>query len=186
MTAFATPTLAPAVGNQPAVAFAAQLLAHLRAQLDSARRLLSVVLEQKAAIRARDVHGVVRLAGIMRGEIGRRELIEEERARLLAMGGERLGVAPQSVTLSRLSELLDTDSATRAQTHSAELRALLEELRREHASNQALMQLELGFLDYLMRLLELDAGGGYTPRGGAVSDERPRPRGGMHVLDLRA
>ncbi|MGA7704997.1 MAG: hypothetical protein WB998_08905, partial [Solirubrobacteraceae bacterium] len=52
-------------------ALGAEVLAHLDAQVDSARRLLEVVLEQGAAIRERDVHTVVRLAGILRGEMGR-------------------------------------------------------------------------------------------------------------------
>ncbi len=96
---------------------AAEVLAHLDAQIDSARSLLELVLEQGAAIRARDVHTVVRLAGILRGEMGRRQLLEEERARLLARSGERLGVAPEAVTLALLSALMD-DASVRAREHS--------------------------------------------------------------------
>ena len=65
-------------------ALAAEVLAHLDAQIHSARSLLAVVLEQGAAIRAREVAPVVRTAGILRGEMGRRQLLEEERSRLLA------------------------------------------------------------------------------------------------------
>jgi hypothetical protein len=61
-------------------ALCADVLAHLDAQIESSKRLLEVVLEQGAAIRARDVHSVVRLAGILRGEVGRRQLLEEARA----------------------------------------------------------------------------------------------------------
>ena len=68
------------------------MLAHLDAQMHSARSLLAVVLEQGAAIRERDVHAVVRLSGMLRGEMGRRQLLEEERARLLERSGARLGV----------------------------------------------------------------------------------------------
>ncbi len=53
-----------------------------------------------------------------------------------------------------------------AAERSAQLRGLLEELRREHACNRALMQIELSFLDHLMQSLALDAGvHGYDPRG---------------------
>src|SRR6201996_6051050 len=75
------------------------VLNHLDAQIASARSLLGVVLEQGAAIRARDVHAVVRMAGILRGEMGRRQLLEEERMQLLARCGERLGEAAETVTL---------------------------------------------------------------------------------------
>jgi hypothetical protein len=163
-----------------------EVLAHLDAQIASARSLLEVVLEQGAAIRTRDVHTVVRLAGIMRGEMERRQLLEEERLRLLQRSGEELGVPAQTVTLRLLNTLLDADSAQRTGARSAELRGLLHELRREHACNRALMQVELGFLDHLMRTLAIDGNHGYDPRGGATSSSQPRPNGALHVLDLRA
>ncbi len=101
-------TLSGALATRPQDrALAADVLAHLDAQIDSARSLLEVVLEQGAAIRARDVHTVVRLAGILRGEMGRRQLLEEERSRLLARSGERLGVRAEAVTLALLSTLMD-------------------------------------------------------------------------------
>ena len=137
------------------------MLAHLDAQIASARSLLEVVLEQGAAIRARDVHTVVRLAGILRGEMGRRQLLEEERSHLLARSGERLGVPAEAVTLALLSTLMDGPGAERASARSAELRGLLHELQREHSCNRALMQIELGFLDHLMGMLSLDGVNGY-------------------------
>jgi hypothetical protein len=164
----------------------ADVLAHLDAQIRSARGLLSVVLEQGAAIRARDVHAVVRLAGILRGEMGRRQLLEEERSRLLARSGARLGVAAEAVTLARLCTLMDLAGAERAGARSAELRGLLHELQREHSCNRALMQIELGFLDHLMSVLALEGAGGYDPRGSSTSTPRPRLHSGLHVLDLRA
>jgi len=164
----------------------ADVLAHLDAQIESARSLLGVVLEQGAAIRARDVHTVVRLAGILRGEMGSRHLLEEERSRLLARSGARLGVAAEAVTLALLSTLMDGAGAERAGARSAELRGLLHELQREHSCNRALMQIELGFLDHLMGMLALDGVNGYDPRGSSTSTPRPRPHGGLHVLDLRA
>jgi FlgN protein len=167
-------------------ALGADVLAHLTAQLNSARGLLEVVLEQGAAIRARDVHEVVRLAGILRGEMGRRQLLEEERSRLLRRSGERLGMPAETVTLASLSTLMDSATAELASARSAELRGLLHELQREHTCNRALMQLELGFLDHLMGMLALDGVSGYNTHGSSTSITQPRPHGALHVLDLRA
>jgi hypothetical protein len=167
-------------------ALAAEVLTHMDAQIASARSLLEVVLEQGAAIRARDVHNVVRMAGILRGEMGRRQLLEEERSRLLARSGQRLGVAAEAVTLALLSTLMDAVAAERASVRSAELRGLLHELQREHSTNRALMQIELGFLDHLMGMLSLDGVDGYDTHGSSKSITRPRPGGALHVLDLRA
>jgi len=164
----------------------AEVLGHLDAQIESARRLLEVVLEQGAAIRARDVQTVVRLAGILRGEMERRQLLEQERSRLLARSGERLGIAAESVTLALLSTLMDATSAERASTRSAELRGLLHELQRVHGTNRALMQIELGFLDHLMGMLSLDGVSGYDTHGSSRPITRSRPHGALHVLDLRA
>ncbi len=167
-------------------ALASDVLAHLSAQIDSARSLLEVVLEQGAAIRARDVHTVVRLAGILRGEMGRRQLLEEQRSRLLARSGAQLGIAAEAVTLERLRTLMSHADAERAATLSAELRGLLAELQREHACNRTLMQIELGFLDHLMGILALDGVNGYDTHGSSTPITRPRPGGNLHVLDLHA
>jgi len=163
-----------------------EILRHLDAQIASARSLLAVVLEQGAAIRERDVHTVVRLAGILRGEMGRRQLLEEERGRLLACCGERLGVGAETVTLQQLTGLMSATQGEQANARSAELKGLLHELQREHSTNRAVMQLELGFLDHLMGLLALDGVNGYDPRGSSTAITRDRPNGGLHVLDLRA
>ena len=173
-------------GSQRDRALAADVLAHLDAQIESARSLLEVVLEQGAAIRARDVHAVVRLAGILRGEMGRRQLLEEERSRLLARSGERLGVPAEAITLALLSTLMDDAGARRASARSAELRGLLHELQREHSCNRALMQIELGFLDHLMGMLSLDGVNGYDTHGSSKPITRSRPHGALHVLDLHA
>jgi hypothetical protein len=167
---------------------AQDVLAHLDAQIESARSLLEVVLEQGAAIRARDVQTVVRLAGILRGEMGRRQMLEEERSRLLARSGERLGVAAHDVTLALLTTIMDTPGAQRATTRSAELRGLLHELQREHHTNRAIMQIELGFLDHLMGMLSLDGVSGYDTHGSSKSITRARSHSGgsLHVLDLQA
>jgi hypothetical protein len=163
-----------------------EILAHLDAQIASARGLLAVVLEQGAAIRSRDVQTVVRLAGILRGEMGRRQLLEEERTALLARCGERLGEPSETLTLQRLLTLMSAAGAERANALSAELQGLLHELQREHSTNRAIMQIELGFLDHLMAMLALDGVNGYDTRGTSTPITRGRPHGGLHVLDLRA
>ncbi len=70
--------------------------------------LLAVVLEQGAAIRERDVQAVVRLAGILRGEMGRRQLLEEDRGACSRACGERLGIPAQAVTLGGICTLIWT------------------------------------------------------------------------------
>jgi hypothetical protein len=169
---------------------ASDVLAHLDAQIASVQRLLGIVLEQGAAIRARDVHTVVRFAGLLHGELARRRQIEETRSQLLQRAGAQLGIPAHAVTLTRLSVLLSPAHAQLAAERSARLRGLLEELRREHACNRALMQIELSFLDHLMRSLSLDAGvEGYDPRGSTTSGAGVGGRAPTHalrVLDLQA
>ncbi len=126
----------------------------------------------------------MRLAGILRGEMGRRQLLEEERSRLLARSGERLGVPAEAVTLGLLGTLTDSATGEHARVRSAELRGLLHELQREHTCNRSLMQIELGFLDHLMGMLSLDGVNGYDTHGSSRSITRPRPHGALHVLDL--
>jgi ethanolamine utilization microcompartment shell protein EutS len=165
---------------------AAAVIAHLDAQISSARSLLAVVLEQGAAIREHDVQAVVRLAGMLRGEMGRRQLLDEQRSLLLGRCGEQLGVPGETVTLSGLLALMRADQAERAGAASAELKGLLAELQREHACNRAIMQIELGFLDHLMGQLAIDGVNGYDTSGSSTPITRARPHGGLHVLDLRA
>jgi hypothetical protein len=179
-------TLVLAPTDQQDRALAGEVLAHLDAQIASARGLLVLVLEQGSAIRARDVQSVVRLTGILRGEMGRRQMLEEQRSQLLTRSGERLGVAAESVTLELLCTLMGGAEAERARALSAELRGLLHELAREHTTNRTLMQIELGFLDHLMGVLALDGVNGYDTHGSSTSITRSRPGGGLHVLDLRA
>ncbi|HSZ69911.1 MAG TPA: flagellar export chaperone FlgN [Solirubrobacteraceae bacterium] len=172
----------------PESGLSAEVLAHLDTQIASAQRLLEIVLEQGAAIRARDVHTVVRLAGLLHGELTRRQQIEGERSLLLARAGALLGLAPELVTLTRMSALMDGASAQLAAARSAQLRGLLHELRREHSCNRALMQIELSFLDHLMKSLALDgAPHGYDPRGTSAPGARSRQQhGALHLLDLKA
>ncbi len=176
--------LAPSPARDDALA--AELIAHLDRQLASTRSLLEVVLDQGAAIRARDVQSVVRLAGILRGEMERREILEEQRGALLTRCGERLGVASEAVTLAAMGRLMRPAVAQVAAERSSELQGLLHELQREHSCNRALMQIELGFLDHMMGMLSLDGVSGYDTRGSSTSISRPRPTGSLHVLDLQA
>jgi hypothetical protein len=182
----APPQHAP--GGEPDT-LTAEVLSHLEAQILSVQRLLEIVLEQGAAIRARDVHTVVRLAGLLHGELSCRQQIERHRSLLLERAGARLGIPAQMVTLTRLGALMDPAGAQLAHERSARLRGLLLELRREHSCNRALMRVELSFLDHLMKSLALDGGvHGYNPRGAAVGggQRRPREHGALHVLDLQA
>ncbi len=186
----APPAAASAGVLDDGAALGADVLAHLEVQIDAAQRLLEIVLEQGAAIRVRDVHTVVRLAGLLHGELTRRSQIESARSLLLARAGSLLGIAPERVTLTRLSTLMDPADAQLAAARSAHLRGLLHELRREHSCNRALMQIELSFLDHLMKSLALDgAAHGYDPRGERAAGGSASGRtqhGALHVLDLKA
>lgn len=173
--------LEPAQGD---AVLTGDVLAHLDRQLAAARRLLGVVLEQGAAIRARDVRNVVQLTGILHAELQRRQLLEGDRARLLERAGARLGVSAASVTLNLLEGLMDPAAAAVASARSAELRGLLDEVHREHYCNRVLMSQELAFLDHLLRL----AGGGGDLGYDAAGDRSkatPSLVAGQHrVLDL--
>ncbi len=158
------------------------LIAHLDSQVASAQRLLQIVLEQGAAIRERDVETVVRHAGAMQVEMQRRVTVEQTRSQLLERAGTRLGVTSASVTLELLTRLLDGPTAGLARERSAELRGLLEEVKREHTINRALMQQELAFLDHLLRLVGGEGSGAYhRDRSPAAASAGPRQR---RVLDL--
>jgi len=133
-------------------ALTTEVIAHLEAQLVAARRLLQVVLEQGAAIRNRDVRGVVQLTGVLQVELQHRQMLEHERIALLERAGARLGIAGGSVSMAVLETLMDADSALVAGAKSAELRGLLEVIQREHHVNRALMSQELAFLDHLLKL----------------------------------
>jgi flagellar biosynthesis/type III secretory pathway chaperone len=182
-----TQTLERSAGQHDGNAsLAADLLCHLAAQIGSAERLLELVLEQGAAIRRRDVHAVVHAAGLLHGEMSRRQSIEQERTELLRRSGLRLGVPPEAVTITRLSALLDRDSATEVSARSAKLRGMLHELQREHLLNRALMKVELSFLDHLMKTLQLDADPGYDASGAGASAKHSDPAAGLRLLDLEA
>ena len=161
-----------------------EVLAHLEIQLQSARRLLAIVLEQGVAIRARNVHEVVSCAGTMQAELSRRGVIERERARLLSQAGVRLGIDPGAVTVELLCGLMDPESAADARRLSSELRGMLAEVAQEHRTNRALMQQELSFLDHLLRLADVDGVTGYDAGGDHNRRAGARLRKGYRVLDL--
>jgi hypothetical protein len=163
----------------------ADVIAHLEAQLVAARRLLQVVLEQGAAIRNRDVRGVVQLTGVLQAEIQRRHLLENERLMLLQRAGTRLGVPGGSVTLALLETLMDSESAQVAGARSSELRGLLETVQREHHVNRALMSQELAFLDHLLKLAGVSGHESYDATGDRLATTATQVTG-HRVFDLEA
>ena len=162
------------------------VIAHLDAQLVSARQLLGVVLKQGAAIRDRAVQAVVEWTGTLQAELQRRHQIEDQRARLLERAGVRLGVAAGSVTLTLLERLMDPDSAQAARERSSELRGLLEEIQREHRCNRALMHQELAFLDHLLRLADDSCDIGYDAAGERPPGTLSMITGRRRIFDTRA
>jgi len=149
----------------PADAFGAEVLAHLDAQLQSARRLLAAILQQGAAIRAQEVDTVLDRLAEVQAEVERRGNLEQQRAAILGRAGQALGVPAHVVTLDAMGTLLGDSVAAAARERSGELRGLLEQIAREHRANRALMKQELAFLDHLMR--QLGAGGDETGAYGA-------------------
>ena len=162
----------------------AELLVHLDTQINSARRLLGFVLDQGKAIRKRDVEAVLARLTDVQTEMGRRGMLEQDRAALLQRAGAALGVPAAQVTLERLCSLVTPGAAEAARQRSAELRGLLAEIAREHGINRALMRQELAFLSHLTRLIGNEAEGGYTPTGTAGGGRGSQSS--HHVLDLRA
>ncbi|HET8673285.1 MAG TPA: flagellar export chaperone FlgN [Thermoleophilaceae bacterium] len=167
----------PAGGQSP---FERDVLEHLDAQIESARRLLGSILGQGAAIRERDVEGVLARLGDIKTEMDLRAKLESERTDLLIRAGAKLGVPPAAVTLEAMTSLMAPAAAEHARESSAELRGLLDEVAREHGINRALMRQELAFLDHLVRLLGREPDAGYRPTGPA-----PQPAS-HHVLNLQA
>jgi hypothetical protein len=157
-------------------------LAHLDAQIASAKRLLDLVLRQGQAIRERRVDDVLARLADIQAEMGRRGGLEASRARILTAAGEALSIPPHAVTIDALAELLDPAQAGLARRRSAELRGLLAEVVREHAVNRALMRQELAFLDHLMRELGAEPEMGYAPSAMVHAPSRPN----LRMLDLEA
>jgi len=166
----------------PTTAFGAEVLAHLDAQLHSARRLLEHVLGQGVAIREKDVATVLVRLEEIQAEMERRGGLEQERARILTRAGQALGVPAHVVTLDAMGTLLGAAMADAAKARSGELRGLLGEIAQQHRGNRALMKQELAFLDHLMRQLGAagDDSGSYAADGMPASSTRSgayRPAG---------
>lgn len=157
----------------------ADVLAHLKVQIASARRLLGSILAQGTAIRARDVESVLARLAEVKTEMNLRGSLEEQRTNLLVRAGIALGVPAPQVTLDAMTMLMPANEVARARQRSAELRGLLAEIAREHGINRALMRQELAFLDHLVRLIGQEPDTGYK-RGG----NEPTPT--YRVLDARA
>jgi hypothetical protein len=182
-TALPQPPLSSPAGD---ALLTGDVLAHLDTQLASASTLLQVVLEQGKAIRARDVHEVVRQAGRLQAELQRRRQIEIDRTHLLERAGARLRIGSGAVTLESLTALMDPYAATTARTKSAALRGMLAEIQREHVVNRALMSQELAFLDHLLRLVDLDGSGAYGKQAARPSSQPSTSVGARRVLDMQA
>ena len=156
-----------AAPDQPRIdeELSAAVLAHLDVQIESARCLLASILAQGAAIRTRDVEGVVSRLAEVKTEMGARADLEEQRTNLLVRAGIALGVPAPQVTLDAMTMLMPVNEGARARQRSAELRGLLAEIAREHGINRALMRQELAFLDHLVRLIGQEPEAGYRPGG---------------------
>ncbi len=161
------------------------VLAHLDAQIASARKLLQLVLEQGAAVRGRDAEAVLVRMGEIQAEMGRRATLEINRTSLLQEAGRALGRPAHEVTLEALCSLVSPGAAELARQRSAELRGLLAEVAREHGINRALMRQELAFLSHLTRLMGAEPEGAYAP-GGDRSTARPAGAGAYRVVNLQA
>jgi hypothetical protein len=143
----------------------AALIAHLGAQIESARRLYGSILSQGQAIRARNVESVIARLSEVKTEMSLRATLEEQRTDLLVRAGVALGVPAPNVTLEAITTLMPANEAAQARQRSAELRGLLAEIAREHGINRALMRQELAFLDHLVRLIGQEPEAGYGPAG---------------------
>jgi hypothetical protein len=162
------------------------VIAHLDAQIASARRLLDAVLRQGQAIRARQVDDVLARLTDIQAEMGRRAALETSRTAILTSAGAALGIAPHTVTIDALAALLAPAQETVARERSAELRGLLAEIAREHAINRALMRQELAFLDHLMRELGTEPDTGYAATLSPAAPARPAAPTAFRTLDLQA
>ena len=165
----------------------AELLVHLDTQVNSAQRLLALVLGQGKAIRARDVEVVLAKLADVQTEMGRRGALEQDRAALLQRAGAALGLPAAQVTLEHLCVLVSPGAAETARQRSAELRGLLAEIAREHGINRALMRQELAFLAHLTRLVGQDTEPGYgRPATVGGNGSAPSAPPIHRALDLQA
>jgi len=157
------------------------ILTHLDRQIESARRLLGIVIDQSAAIRKQDVETVLVKMAELQGEMATRAQLEQERDHLIQSAAVRLGVTPDQVDLDAMLTLEPELDGQRARSLSAELKGLVTETSRVHDQNRLLVRQELSFLDHLMRVLSGEPQGGYT-QAGYASNGAPK----LATLDMRA
>jgi hypothetical protein len=156
------------------------VLAHLHRQLDSARRMLGIVLAQGDAIRRRDVESVLARLTDVQAELVERNRLELERDALLSQAAGRLGRPAAELDLEDVLLVAPADEVEPARAASAELRGLLREVGRIHDQNRILIRQELTFLDHLMRVISGSPQTGYHP-GGAMHAPQA-----LNVVDARA
>jgi hypothetical protein len=138
------------------------LLDHVDRQLQSARRLLRIVLAQREAILEQDVATVLAQLGEVETEMAARMQLETERDALIGDAGRHLGVAPETLDLDALAGLVPPSEVEELQEKSSELRGLLSEIALVRAQSRMLIRQELTFLEHLIR-----ARSG-TPRSGCL------------------
>lgn len=142
-----------------------QLLAHLVRQIDSARKLLGIVLAQSEAIKRQDVETLLARLADVQLEMRTRDQLESERDAILRVASTELGLPADELDLEAIVSLLPGAEADAARRSSAELRGLLDEIKRVHTTNRVLIRQELTFLDHLMRVLSGAPDAGYSPKG---------------------
>jgi hypothetical protein len=141
------------------------VLPHLERQLESARRLLGLVLAQREAIRDQDVETLLARLADVQAELAVRNGLELERDAILRETGTRFAVSPEQVDLDAILADRPADEQAHARALSAELRGVLGEVGRVHEQNRVLIGQELSFLGHLMRLLSGAPQAGYSPGG---------------------
>jgi hypothetical protein len=147
------------------------ILAHLDKQVESARRLLGIVIEQSAAIRDQDVETVLVKMAELQGEMVTRTQLEQERDHLIQSAATQLGVHADEVDLEAMLTLEPQLDGQQARNLSAELTGLVTETSRVHDQNRLLVRQELSFLDHLMRVLSGTPQSGYSKSGSSSTPQ---------------
>jgi hypothetical protein len=86
----------------------------------------------------------------LQSEMSRREQLELDRARLLGMAADRLGVNAEDVTVQRLKDLCSDDAYDQLHGHAQALKHLLGEVERKHRLNRELIEQELQFVGFML------------------------------------
>jgi len=166
--------------------FGRELLIHLDEQHRSFERLHVALELQAQAIHDRDVDAVLRQSGLIEVEATFRGTVEARRQALLHRGAGLLGVDPRQVTLTDLCQLVEGDEAEEARGRSDRLIDLLEEVRRLHDVNRALLRQEIIFLEHLLSLSGRGGTNTYAAPRGARRRAAAEATAATHALDLQA